>query len=105
MRGQRRCYDASLLAKSAVYPLHERMFERLTFPYLEELERPQWLPRAELEKLQAEKFARLLRAPLDHSPWHADRIRAGGLEERVRDAAVEPRDRNGTRGRRGCSRC
>jgi phenylacetate-CoA ligase len=78
----------AFLAGRVVYRLHERMLGRPTFRYLAELERTQWLSRAEIEKLQAEKLARLLRVALDHSPWHADRIRAAGLEARVRDGAV-----------------
>lgn len=53
---------------------------RPTFAYLAELERTQWLSRVEIEALQARKLARLLGVALAHSPWHAERIRAAGLE-------------------------
>jgi phenylacetate-CoA ligase len=79
---------SAFLARRVVYPLHERMLGRPTLRYLAELERTQWLSRAALERLQAEKLARLLRVALDHSPWHADRIRAAGLEAQVREGAV-----------------
>ena len=66
-----------------VYRLQEAALRRPTFSYLAELERSQWLPRAELEALQARKLNRLLQTALAHSPWHAQRIRAAGLAEQV----------------------
>jgi phenylacetate-CoA ligase len=75
-----------------VYPLQERLLQRPTFPYLESLERSQWRPRAELEALQEEKLARLLRMARRHSLWHAERIEAAGLEtERDRCTLAELR--------------
>lgn len=53
---------------------------RPTFAYLEELERTQWLDRAEIERLQLDKLRRLLTAAIEHCPWHAQRIRASGLD-------------------------
>ena len=67
-------------ARRVVYPLHERLMKRPTFAYLESLERSQWLPREELERLQAEKLTALLRVAALHSPWHAERMRAAGLD-------------------------
>ncbi len=69
-----------VLSRRIVYPLHEWLLKRPTFAYLESLERSQWLTRAEVERLQMEKLAALLRTALQHSPWHADRIRAAGLD-------------------------
>ena len=54
--------------------------QRPTFSYLERLERSQWLTRAELERLQMEKLKVLLRTAAQHSPWHAGRIAAAGLD-------------------------
>ncbi len=54
--------------------------QRPTFSYLERLERSQWLPRAELERLQMEKLKVLLRTAAHHCPWHAGRIAAAGLD-------------------------
>src|SRR5512146_1022561 len=54
--------------------------KRPTFAYLESLERSQWLPRDELERLQTESLNALLRVAVRHSPWHAERIRAAGFE-------------------------
>jgi phenylacetate-CoA ligase len=70
----------SRLARTFVYPLQERLFKRPTFSYLASLERTQWLSPAELEHLQREKLAGLLSIALAHSPWHAERIRAAGIE-------------------------
>ena len=68
------------LAGRVVYPLHERLMKRPTFAYLESLERSQWLTRAEVERLQMDKLKALLRTAVQHSPWHAERIRAAGLD-------------------------
>ena len=54
--------------------------ERPTFSYLERLERSQWLTRAELERLQMERLRMLLQTASRHSPWHAERIQAAGLD-------------------------
>ena len=71
----------SLIARRVVYPLQERALSRPTFGYLAELERSQWLPRPEIERLQCEKLERLLQSALAHCPWHAARIRASGLAD------------------------
>lgn len=71
-------------ARRIVYPLHERLLGRPTLKYLSELERTQWLSREAIEQLQLEKLQRLLRLALEHSPWHATRIRDTGLESAVR---------------------
>jgi phenylacetate-CoA ligase len=68
----------------AVYRGQERAVRRPTFAYLDELMRSQWLPRAEIEALQAAKLNRLLQIALEHTPWHAHRIREAGLEAKVR---------------------
>ena len=68
------------LARRVVYPLHERLMRRPTFAYLESMERSQWLTRAEVERLQMDKLKALLRTAVRHSPWHAERIRAAGLD-------------------------
>lgn len=70
------------VARRLVYPLHERVLKRPTFAYLESLEDSQWRSRAELERLQAQKLSALLRIAVEHSPWHAERIRAAGIDLR-----------------------
>lgn len=69
-----------LFTRHFVYPLHERLMQRPTFSYLNELEKSQWLSRADIEKLQMHKLKHLLQSAEKHSPWHAERIRAAGLE-------------------------
>lgn len=71
----------ALIARRVVYPLQERALSRPTFGYLAELERSQWLPRPDIERLQYEKLERLLQTALAHCPWHAARIRASGLAD------------------------
>jgi phenylacetate-CoA ligase len=68
------------VSRRVVYPLQERLLKRPTFPYLDSLERSQWLPREEIEALQQEKFAALLSIAMKHSPWHAERIAAAGID-------------------------
>ena len=68
------------LSRRVVYPLHERLLKRPTFAYLESLERSQWLSRAELQHLQSRKLTALLQTAAKHSPWHAERIAASGLD-------------------------
>ena len=67
------------LVKHALYPLHEALLHRPTFRQVADLERTQWLSRAEIETLQLERLAALLRTAAAHSPWHARRIAEAGL--------------------------
>jgi len=71
------------LVRTLIYPLHERMLKRPTFPYLKELEATQWLSREELERYQEQALSALLAVALEHCPWHAERIRAAGLDPRA----------------------
>ncbi|MDD5034016.1 MAG: phenylacetate--CoA ligase family protein [Methylococcaceae bacterium] len=68
------------ISREIVYRLQESLMRRPTFAYAAELERSQWLSRPELEQLQTVKLKTLLKIALEHSPWHAQRIRAAGLE-------------------------
>jgi phenylacetate-CoA ligase len=68
------------LARHVVYPLQEHLLKRPTFAYLESLEQSQWLSRADLEHLQSRKLTALLETAAKHSPWHAERIQAAGLD-------------------------
>jgi len=65
-----------------LFPLHERLMKRPTFPYLRALERDQWLPRSEIEALQLHKLTELLNTAMAHCPWHARRLREAGLNPR-----------------------
>jgi phenylacetate-CoA ligase len=83
------------LAGGVIYPLQERMVGRPTFAYLAELERTQWLPRAELEAFQLRKLRALLAVAHAHCPWHRQRLDAagigGGQIESLGDLARLPR--------------
>ena len=61
---------------------------RPTFAVLAELERTQWLSREGIEAFQTQRLNRLLACALAHSPWHASRLRAAGLEDAARAGAV-----------------
>lgn len=63
-----------------IYGLHERLIRRPTFSYLADLEKTQWLSRKVIEQLQMAKLKELIRLALQHCPWHAERIRAAGLD-------------------------
>jgi len=73
------------LARKVVYPVHERLMRRPTFDYVESLEQSQWLPREAVEQLQLDKLTGLLRTAKAHSPWHAERLAAAGIDP---DASV-----------------
>jgi len=68
------------LVKHALYPLHEALLRRPTFRQVADLERTQWLSRAEIEALQLERLAGLLRTAAAHSPWHAQRMAGAGID-------------------------
>ena len=70
------------LVAHSLFPLHERLMQRPTFGYLDELEKSQWMSRSEVEQLQMHKLKLLLQSAEQHSPWHAERIHAAGLEPR-----------------------
>ena len=61
--------------------IQEQIMKRPTFAYLDTLETSQWHTRAQIERLQMQKLKALLRNAAEHSPWHADRIRAAGLDD------------------------
>jgi phenylacetate-CoA ligase len=67
------------LVRNAFFPLHEKLLRRPTFDYLAELEKTQWLSRSAIEGLQLRRLKDLLETAIDHSPWHAERIRAVGI--------------------------
>lgn len=79
----------SRLVRHLVYPLHEHLMQRPTFPYLAELERDQWLSRSEIESLQSRKLAKLLNVALAHCPWHARRLREADIDPRDGSVALE----------------
>lgn len=72
----------------SIYRVQEAAMRRPTFAMLAELERTQWLPREGIEARQARRLNALLAGSLAHSPWHAARLRAAGLDEAARVGAV-----------------
>lgn len=70
------------------YRAQESLLRRPTFRLLRELcSSASWTPE-QLETLQGARLNTLLRTALAHSPWHAARIRAAGLEARVNAGAA-----------------
>lgn len=80
------------LARRFIYPLQERLLKRPTFAYLSELEKTQWLSRAEIERLQMTKLKSLLRLAATHCPWHAENIQRAGIELNDRAPFLEPKE-------------
>ena len=63
-----------LLARKLVYPLQEQLLGRPTFSYLAELELSQWLSPSEMQKLQEEKLANLLKSAYENCSWHREKM-------------------------------
>lgn len=76
----------------SVYRAQEAAMHRPTFALLAEIERTQWLSCEGIEAYQTQRLNQLLASALAHSPWHADRLRAAGLAEAVKSAAITPAD-------------
>ena len=68
------------IVRNLIYPLHESVLRRPTFPYLAELEKSQWLSGDEIERLQLAKLKFLLKVAFDHCPWHREHIRRAGID-------------------------
>jgi phenylacetate-CoA ligase len=76
------------LYRDVLLPAFERWKGRKTFRYWRELEASQWLPRAELERRQAESLRRLLAHAHRHCPYYRDEWDRLGLRpDRVRTLA------------------
>jgi phenylacetate-CoA ligase len=68
------------LAGRVFWPLTERMRQRDTMQRLVELNRTQRYPVETLRAIQEHKLRRLLQTAIEHSPFHAERIRASGID-------------------------
>ena len=68
-----------IFSRHLVFPIHEALVRRPTFPYLKELEDTQWFSRDEIEKYQMDKLRDLLLLAKEHCPWHKKRIQEAGL--------------------------
>ncbi|MEW6118602.1 MAG: phenylacetate--CoA ligase family protein [Pseudomonadota bacterium] len=75
-----------------VFRAQEAALRRPTWRVLEELEASQWLSASDMAELQRQRLNHLMATALDHSPWHAARIRAAGLEGAVRTGAMSISD-------------
>lgn len=64
----------SRIVSQLVYPLHEKLMQRPTFSYLDQLEQSQWLSKKQIEDLQLEKLKNLLLIANQHSPWYRNHI-------------------------------
>ena len=76
----------------SIYRAQEAAMHRPTFAMLAELERTQWLSREGIEAYQTLHLNQLLASALSHSPWHADRLRAAGLDDAAGAGTVTVED-------------
>ena len=79
------------LARS-IFRVQEAALRRPTFACLAELERSQWQSRADIEAHQTLALNHFLRGAAQHSPWHAQRLQAAGLDESVRHNQMQLTD-------------
>lgn len=75
-----------------VFRAQEAVLRRPTWRVLAELEASQRLSVSDMAELQRQRLNRLLSMALAHSPWHAARIRAAGLDDAVRVGAMSLAD-------------
>lgn len=75
-----------LLVRKIIYPLHEKVFGRKTFAYLDELEKQQWMRPAELEELRFRKLRELLLHAQAYIPFYTERFKAADFDpQRMQD--------------------
>ena len=63
------------ISRRLIYPLQEKLVQRPTFSYLENLDQTQWFSREDIETIQLQKIKALLSKAKKNSPWHANRIK------------------------------
>lgn len=80
------------LAARTIFRAHEAAMRRPTFACLVRLERSQWQPRADIETRQTRALNHFLFNAALHSPWHAQRLKAAGLDEAVRHGEMQLAD-------------
>ncbi|AJF06528.1 hypothetical protein GSUB_08160 [Geoalkalibacter subterraneus] len=74
------------MVRKIIYPLHEKVFGRKTFAYLDELEEQQWWSRAQLEELRFLKLRKLLLHAQANTPFYAERFKGAGFDpKRMQD--------------------
>lgn len=71
-----------ILVRKIIYPLHEQIFRRKTFQFLEELEEQQWLNSSAIEELRFQKLRNLLMHAATNIPFYADRYARAGFDPR-----------------------
>lgn len=70
------------LVKHLIFPLHERLCGRSTYPALSTLERLQWAGPRENRELQLRKLRALLVHARERIPFHRERFAAAGFDPR-----------------------
>jgi phenylacetate-CoA ligase len=69
------------LFRNALWPFWERVLHgRRTAYYLDELERTQWLPAADIRRRQDEKRQRIVQYAAAESPLYRERLQAAGVD-------------------------
>ncbi|MCD6292967.1 MAG: phenylacetate--CoA ligase family protein, partial [Deltaproteobacteria bacterium] len=67
------------VVKHIIFPLHEKVVGRKTYEYLDELEKLQWAPAAELEELRFRKLQELLIHAGKNIPFYGKRFAEAGF--------------------------
>lgn len=80
------------LVARTLFRAQEAAVRRPTFACLARLERSQWQTRADIEARQTQALNRFLHNAAQHSPWHAQRLRAAGLDEAVGQGQMQLAD-------------
>ena len=67
------------LVRDVLFPLHERLKGKPTFPWLRELERTQWLPPAALREYQLQRMLALVEWAYANTPYYRGLLDDHGL--------------------------
>lgn len=67
------------LVRDVLFPLHERLKGKPTFPWLRELERTQWLPPAALREYQLQRMLALVEWAYANTPYYRGLLDEHGL--------------------------
>ncbi len=67
------------LVRHVLFPLHERLKRKPTFPWLAQLEQTQWLPPAALREYQFDRMRRLVEWAYTHVPYYRTLLDEHGL--------------------------
>ncbi len=71
----------SWLLRKVIYPGYELLAKRRILPLLQEFEQSQWLPAADMQRLQSERLSRLIEHAWQNVPYYRHRMQACKLPQ------------------------